>query len=267
MKAIIISILAILLINPFVNACGGGAVVYHAKFHMEDGTCHTGFFEVMGYESYSYLGEDNANEFCTNEGILQIVEDQVNQRADWVSNLDAPGTFTLFRKIYYKTVQSEAFPVDGMTLAIVTPDDKVSIRLEDIAATEFLGAEPSRRDFYTGGFLTGPKELIELLDEFPLVSQLYIDAEETIGVSYLMLNFNDWINQDEMERLKGLKVNKLGFPDLYSDDYIYMDELDTPHYDFDKQKAAYRHYDEQVQDIKNWFYDWNIVLVEVWEGC
>lgn len=267
MKSIIIILISIFSLSLKAFSCGEGAVVYKASFLMKDGSEVTGYFEVLGTEEYCYLDEQNKNTFCTNEGIEKLVRLWSEEQTEWVSSTNPDGTIRIFKEIYYPVLNAPDQPEDGLRIGIVTPEDRYILHVNEIVSVRFIDAEWSKREYYTADFLELPKETIDLINERSVLNQHFIYDEETVGIPYVMLNFNPALQESDLIRLKNLMIENLEFPELWDDSYIYFDEAGSPQYDLLKQKAAYRDYSNAVQETLYWFATWDIVLIEVWEGC
>ncbi len=287
MKKMLLFCLMFLFWSSFVKADLGSCVLYHAQFHLKDGSNLRAYFEYAGYFEGSWL-EDGTNEFCSDEGILQLFKKHQKERGEYGFNSGDGGlqkSKEYGKVAVYKSLKSlkaqrvgskNKFDKQPQVYGEYAFTKKVNIVFLDsteINKLDFLGAEFCERDWLQTEIVVGTEELIETVKYQQYWNDLFVDlsqskpdsiAFQSLGSmwGYHLLNYNPQNNIAELKRLANLKLKFLTRPNPYWEALKEENEI-TPKL----KQVAREKFERDIQVVKDWFWERGIVMVRVNGTC
>jgi len=240
----------------------GSCVYYQAKFYLKDGTTFNGGFEVVGYDGPSYLGEENTNEFCNDEGIFKLfkrMQRQYGQRYFDEEYIDY-GKFSVFKNLNYVTPlnRGKSNKYYNPTYGFITKGDIVYLDSTEIEKMVFWDATYTKRAWLTSEIIVGSEGKPDSLS---------FSREETMW-GYEIINYNSRNNEEELKRLANLKLSFLVDTQRFYESFkkkngIAKNEIMNNHLRRKAEEALAK----KIQNARDWLWKRGILIIQINGTC
>lgn len=288
MKKLLLLIIICFSNAQWAKADYGNCIVYEAKFYLKDGTQFNGSIEVAGDGNMSYLNEDGYNEYTSDEGMFELFKKIQNKSFNFQNSIG--GTFNpdhfnkviVFKKIeevlLSSMVKSNKIRYYNPLYGFVNEGDIVYLDSTDVDKIVFWKAKYVKRDWLTSELVLSPNSMIETIKSkqywnrlsafhHPETGQLNF-SEQFLDWSIQMINYNPKVNIAELKRLAKLKLK-----DIYENEEIgnrmiekYTLDLDDKTEDM-KRRIVAECIKRNFQEIREWFWERGILIVQIWGTC
>lgn len=277
MKKLLFSITLTLISLTGLLACGGEAVRYNAKFYLKDGSSFKGSFIVYGYHEATMLDEANTNDYCYDAGLRELLTLLYEDQA-WGSNLDEQGRIPVYKSLDYLQPKplrgTDAFlPIYGF----VDQSQIVYLNPEELTQVIFWNAESLDYHWMSSELVTTATDMALKVQEDRYWNSTILDLEESTEDSlifnnddalwgYRLINYNEGINIAELKRLARVK-NLQNFEDKFWTQYRRELGIADGGLSAAQARIGQARLKVEFQKIRAWFWERNVLVVEVFSGC
>ena len=264
----------------------GTCLMYHAKFYLNNGEVFNGSFEVCGEGEFVFLGEDGKNEFCNDEGLMELLNGLHKSDYFWgfspgfsisENDLDKIPVVKNFYNVQPKGMNKQMdreLPVFGF----VAKKDLIMLDPADLDKVVFWDVEYVQRSWDFSEVVIGSQGMIDTVLTERYWNLIYLDdvsfdldtlrfSDSGIMSGYILINYNARNNVEELKRLARLKFQSLKIN-------AFMQEVKKDHGIGEYEPVSDEVYEifevrwkQKIQGIKDWFWKRGVVVAYVWTGC
>ncbi len=202
-----ILVITFMLLWNCIYADLGSSVVYKIEIETKGGEKIIGKFEAIGYEDYTFLGENGTNNYCNNEKIQLVLKKVSTKSQDAIVNL--------YKEIYYPTY---GFISDEKgylcqyhygVLGVAIEDDLIELKYDNIKKVKFLSAERNRRSWLTSELKIVTEKQLSWLDQRMFNDFIVIFYPTNISMNgVILLNYDTDYDKQEF-RILSSKIREL----------------------------------------------------------
>ena len=285
MYKLIFSILFTVFSLSFAKADLGNALVYYAKFYLNDGSSFKGCFEVNSYESDAYLDENGTNEYCNDKGVYNLLK-KLQDQGNHFREDGGIQTEVNYNKIpIYKNIHSisprsikKSESQWELTYGFVDINDIVFLDTSDIDKIVFWEAKQSERLWLTSEMVIGTAGMIDTVVHQQYWNSIVVDFEASSEDSlafgkyeamwgYRLINYNPNNNVEELKRLANLKFHLRMEEDFLKRFRKNQNLAETETTSVEQDRLAFEARQRYFQSIRLWFWKKGIIMIRVNGTC
>ncbi len=266
----------------------GSCLVYEAKFYLKDGSFFNGHIEVAGYGEMSYLDENGSNKYCSDTGMMALIKDlQGNQNillsrdggSQNIQDFDKLTVYKGIEEISPNPLKLNRRPYwSRNTLGFIDKDDIIFLDSTEVDKIIFWNARYAKRNWIYYELIPAPKSMVETVRTQQYWNNLSIAknpdthileySEEFLEWGIEMINYNPKVNTIELKRLANLKLKALFDWDKIESKLAKQYDVDSKEYPNNGRSRLLSEYREKhFQEIREWFWEKKILIVQVWGSC
>lgn len=266
-----------------IKADLGSCVYYQAKFYLKDGTTFNGGFEFAGYAGPSYLGQENTNEFCNDEGIFRLFKDMQRQYGQrYFEEADAnSGKFPIYKNFDYVTPikRGKSNRYYNPTYGFIIKGDIVYLDSTEIEKMVFWDANYTKREWLTSEIIVGSQGMLDTIKNEKYWNSIVLDLEnskpDSLAFSswdsmwgYELINYNPKNNEQELRRLAKLKLSFLADSRKFYDSFKAKNGLAKSEMMSDSlRRKADKALADKLQNVKDWLWKRGVVIIRINGTC
>lgn len=153
-------------------------------------------------------------------------------------------------------------------MGFVRQEDVVIFPFEELEKVVFISAEPTKRQWLGSEIIVTTQGMIDTLQSEKYWNEHFVAAnEEVFQDGFLLINYSDRINTEELERLSELKKHLMDYRLFWEKYEKQLGVWPQCSMSDDDTRLGMELMEKQIQELREWFRKRGVLLVEMYFTC